>query len=189
MNSFTFLAPGNRIGMNLKFLLPFWMNSLWSWETRTRSSEEWEPSSSRYSSAWRCWPVCEYKQCSGSCHRSPAQTGRPLPSRSTWDWWWWWSSTPSGRVGDMGALLKPLLCCFLILVFNFWDKYHLAQNPKSSGRCNSLLKCSDFYLQVVFFCKNSNSSSVDLTVLTSLRYRSMKSILLILLNCCSKMSI
>lgn len=41
MNSFTFLAPGNRMGMNLKFLLPFWMNSLWSWETRTRSSETW----------------------------------------------------------------------------------------------------------------------------------------------------
>lgn len=36
----TFLAPGNMMGMNLKFLLPFWMNSLWSCTQTKGTSKE-----------------------------------------------------------------------------------------------------------------------------------------------------
>lgn len=36
----TFVAPGNRMGMNLKFLLPFWMNSFWSCIGHRRAKSE-----------------------------------------------------------------------------------------------------------------------------------------------------
>lgn len=107
----TFLAPGNRIGMNLKFLLPFWMNSFCSWVTHTgKPHTQFDFTAAMrarsFSLSLRLFqssfgphsgrsPVYVCKPCCRSSRRSPGQQGMRSPSRSTWGWWWWWWDTLS----------------------------------------------------------------------------------------------
>lgn len=113
----TFLAPGNKMGMNLKFLLPFWMNSFWSWATHKHTCEP-QPHWMRFIP--ECCeregpsPVCGCKPCWRSSRRSPGQTGTWSPSRSTWDWWWWWSGTPSEGADNISIITHlnlPVYAC------------------------------------------------------------------------------